>query len=116
MIGSILKRKREDKKISQQEVADILGISQKTYSNIESNKSNASLPQLLEMSKLLDFNLLIELAKKGITFNNNNIEGSGIVSNTISKELKKQYEDQINHLNEEVDFLRSQLSKTIKNK
>ena len=116
MIGSILKRKREDKKISQQEVADILGISQKTYSNIESNKSNASLPQLLEMSKLLDFNLLIELAKKGITFNNNNIEGSGIESNTISKELKKQYEDQINHLNEEVDFLRSQLSKTIKNK
>ena len=34
MIGSVLKKKREDKKISQQEIADILNISQKTYSNI----------------------------------------------------------------------------------
>ena len=43
-IGSKLKRIRENKRMSQQEIAEFLDISQKTYSNIESDKSKPSLP------------------------------------------------------------------------
>lgn len=46
---------REDKKISQQEIADFLEISQKTYSNMESGKSTPSVTQLANLSTLLDF-------------------------------------------------------------
>lgn len=115
MIGSILKKKREDKKISQQELADLLGISQRTYSNIESDKSNATIEQLSKLSEFLDFNLLKELKKQGLTFHQYNNEYSNVGvfqnNNSFPKELKEQYEIQINHLKEEIVFLREQLAK-----
>ena len=42
-IGQKLKAKRDIKRLSQQEVAERLQISQRTYSNIESNKSQPSI-------------------------------------------------------------------------
>lgn len=45
-IGHKLKKARESKRLSQHEVAEVLGISQKTISNIESNKSQPTVAQL----------------------------------------------------------------------
>lgn len=73
-IGSRLKNMRENKKNSQQEIADFLDISQKTYSNIESGKSTPSVTQLSKLSTLLDFDVLELLREEGITFNQSNNE------------------------------------------
>ncbi|MCF6298042.1 MAG: helix-turn-helix domain-containing protein [Flavobacteriaceae bacterium] len=84
-IGHKLKDKRNSKRISQQEVAESLSISQRTYSNFESNKSEPSLTQLSKLAEILEFNLLDILQEQGIVFNQNNNEfkdnSNGIVLN-----------------------------------
>lgn len=57
-IGKHLRKKRNEKRFSQQEVADYLGISQRTYSNFESDKSTPSILQLKKISELLEFDFL----------------------------------------------------------
>jgi len=95
-IGSKLKVLREGKKLTQQEIAGFLDISQKTYSNIESDKTTPSLSHLAKLSELLEFNVLDVLKQQGITFNQNNSElkdnsGSYIVNN-FSEKLIEQHE------------------------
>ncbi|HIP34065.1 MAG TPA: XRE family transcriptional regulator [Bacteroidia bacterium] len=96
-IGSKLKRIRESKRFSQQEIANMLDISQKTYSNIESDKTKPTIPQLSKLSEFLDFDLLELLQKQGITFNQKNEKGSnnGIVNQSFPNELIEQYEERL---------------------
>ena len=110
-IGFKLKKIREDKKIAQQEIAEFLGISQKTYSNIESCKSNLSLKYLFKLSKYLEFDLLIMLQEQ-ITFYNQKSSNNTIVKNEFTKKLISQYEAHIKGneeiiklLNEKIDRL-----------
>ena len=62
-LGKHLRKKRYEKKMSQQEIADFINVSQKTYSNFESDKSLPSILQLVNLSELLEFNFL-ELIKQ----------------------------------------------------
>ncbi len=57
MLGLALKTKRVSKKITQQEMADFLNITQKTYSNIENGKTKISFEKLVLICKFLRFNL-----------------------------------------------------------
>jgi transcriptional regulator with XRE-family HTH domain len=57
-IGKHLRNKRNEKRLSQQEVADYLNISQRTYSNFESDNTTPSIIQLVELSKILRFDFL----------------------------------------------------------
>ena len=57
-IGKHLRNKRHEKRLSQQEVGDFLNISQRTYSNFESDNSTPSIEQIVELSKLLDSDFL----------------------------------------------------------
>jgi len=57
-IGRHLRKKRHKKSLSQQEVADFIGVSQRTYSNFESNNSIPSIAQLVKLSKLFEFDFL----------------------------------------------------------
>jgi transcriptional regulator with XRE-family HTH domain len=111
-IGSKLKRIRESKRISQQEIANYLNISQKTYSNIESDKSKPTLPQFSKLAEFLDFDLLELLKEQGIIFNQKNTKGSnnGIVHNNFSLELKEQYEAQIKNLQEINNLLKDKIN------
>jgi transcriptional regulator with XRE-family HTH domain len=56
-IGHHLKKARESKRMSQQEVAELLGISQKSLSNMESNKTQPSIVQIAEMGKIYDLEM-----------------------------------------------------------
>lgn len=56
--GKHLRNKRHEKRLSQQEVVDYLNISQKTYSNFESDNSTPSIVQIVKLSKLLEFDFL----------------------------------------------------------
>ncbi|MBN7818028.1 helix-turn-helix domain-containing protein [Algoriphagus pacificus] len=68
-IGHHLKRAREKKRLSQQEVAELLGISQKTLSNVESNKSQPSVTQLALLGEIYEMNVLKLLEDNGINLN-----------------------------------------------
>lgn len=62
-ISGNLKKAREDKRWSQQEVAEHLNISQKTLSNFESGISSPSIRQLAMLANLYEmpiFNLLAQ--------------------------------------------------------
>lgn len=96
-----LKEKRDIKRLSQQEVADILNISQRTYSNYESNKTEPSLYQLSVLAKILDFDLLELIVEQGFILKNyknndigNNIYNTGLseLITLIEKSLSKQQE------------------------
>ena len=52
MMGETLKKLRKEKNLSQTEIAKILGIPQKTYSDYETDKSN---PKVETLIKLADF-------------------------------------------------------------
>ncbi|WP_057938623.1 helix-turn-helix domain-containing protein [Algoriphagus resistens] len=65
-IGAKLKKARESKRLSQQEVSDHLNISQKTLSNIESDKSQPSVTQLALMGKIYKLDVLALLSSEGI--------------------------------------------------
>lgn len=65
-LGHHLKKARETKRMSQQEVAERLGISQKTLSNIESGKSKPSIVLLAEMGKIYGMDMFTLLNENGI--------------------------------------------------
>jgi len=112
-LGAKLKRIREEKRFSQQEIADLLDISQKTYSNIESDRSKPSIEQLSKLSSYLDFDLLQLLEEQGAVFNQSNNEfkdnsGSYIVNN-FPNNLITQYESRINELQEIIQLLKEKI-------
>jgi transcriptional regulator with XRE-family HTH domain len=113
-IGHKLKRIREVKKISQQEVAHYLNISQKTYSNIEADKSTPSLMQLSKLGEFLEFDMLELLKEQGVTFNQSNNEfkdnsGSYIINNFPEK-LIDQYEDRLKVKQELILLLKEKIA------
>ena len=111
-IGTKLKKIREQKRFSQREIADRLGISQKTYSNIESDKSNITIDKLAELSKILEFDAIDLLKENDIIFHQKNEKESfnGIIHHhAYPKELIEQYKAQIQQLKEMVQLLKEQL-------
>jgi len=88
MVGYKLKKVREDKRISQQELADYLNISQKTYSNFESCKSTPSLKQLCTLSIKLEFDLVEYLKELGIKFNTSSQELPEILFTEKNENIK----------------------------
>ena len=113
-IGYKLKQIRENKKISQQEVAHYLNISQKTYSNIEANKSKPSLLQLSKLGEFLEFDMLGLLKDQGVIFNQSNNEfkdnsGSYIVNN-LPEKLIEQYEARLEIKKELIVILKEKIN------
>lgn len=54
MIGKRLKKLREDKRISQEEVANILGVKKITYFKYESGEINIPIPKLIELARYFE--------------------------------------------------------------
>ena len=103
-LGIKLKMKRESLRLSQQEVADYLNISQKTYSNMESNKTFPSLTQLAKIGDLLDLDFLEIIKDLGIKINQQQNEfkdnSTGFSISSFPKNLIKQYENQLSNKDE----------------
>lgn len=56
-IGFKIRKQREMKKITQQQMADFLGIAVSSYNKIENNKIELSVIRLFEISKVLKMNV-----------------------------------------------------------
>jgi len=113
-IGAQLKKAREEKKFSQQEIANLLDISQKTLSNIESDKSNPTIEQLSKLSEMYELDILELLSNQGITFNQHNQEGenNGIVQNYhYPDKLIEQFEERIKEKDDLIIMLKEEISR-----
>jgi transcriptional regulator with XRE-family HTH domain len=70
-LGARLKKARESKRLSQYEVSHLLGVSQKTLSNIESGKSIPNVFLLAKMGEIYELDILEVLAKEGVFLTKN---------------------------------------------
>ena len=114
IIGAKLKKIREQKRFSQKDIAVILGISQKTYSNIESDKSKIGIKQLAKLSEILNFDLFVLLQEYGITLNqsyNNFFDKNNMAMiNDYHNKLIKQMELRLQEKDEIIRLLKEQLN------
>ena len=88
-IGYRIKRKREEKNFSQEAMAEMLDISQKSYSNIENGKnSSINTDRLLKISEILEIDILDFFKdSENITYNNiTNTQDRFIINNGINSE------------------------------
>lgn len=98
-IGKYLRKYRMQNRYSQEEVADSLGISQKTYSNMENDKSQISLEtitKLVDLYKIdvtkIDFSKFISDGKLlEVKENHSHDTSNGIVINGIGDDIKEHY-------------------------
>jgi transcriptional regulator with XRE-family HTH domain len=118
MLGQKIKKLRELKNLTQEHMAQQLGVTQSAYSKIENNEVEIAYSKLEQIAKVLDLRPEdITTFNEHLVFNvMHNKVGNGMVVNQASPEEKKLYEDQIKLLKEEVAHLREVLNKVLKGK
>jgi transcriptional regulator with XRE-family HTH domain len=113
-IGHKIRKVRELKCFTQDFMSAKLEISQRAYSKIENNEIKLDWGRIVNISKILEIEP-IELVSfdDSLIFNNCVKSGKSQVSNNnFPDELKKNYEDRIAHLEQEVLFMRGLLAKS----
>lgn len=118
MATTTLKILREIKGYKQEEIAEVLGISQNTYSRLERAPQNLSVEQAQKLADFynVDVDDLVSESAPTILFSHNTIESSnnGIVKNVENDNRKSVKEDVLNSLKEEIEYLRKQNLELVK--
>ncbi|MCW3102434.1 MAG: helix-turn-helix domain protein [Bacteroidetes bacterium] len=116
-IGYKIKKLREWKGLSQEYIADEIGINQSTYSKIEGG-ADLTLSRLEQISKVLEVSPedIICFNEKQMVFNlSNNTNASGVtIKNQVSKNEKLIYEELIKTLKAENNFLKLTIDKLLR--
>ena len=113
-VGEKIRKVRELRGFSQQNLADNLNISQKAYSKIETNETKVTLDHISKISKLLDIDPIQLLTfDENLIFNNceHGNFGNHNTYYAYSENERVLYENQIKFLKEEVLFLRNEIVK-----
>jgi len=115
-IGKYLRKYRMDNGYSQEYVAEVLGVSQKTYSNMENDKSNISfdtVKQLIEFYNIdisnIDISKFVtegKLIEQTLETNDND---SNAFASAVSEKLIMQMEERIEELKARIRDLENQL-------
>lgn len=115
-LGEKLKQARLHKNFSQEYLAEVLGVSQKTYSNFENDKTTPSFSQIEKIAEVLETSVLDFLTSEKISFYNSDNKGgnNGLVINNLSEKLLEQYELRIKKQEEEIAYLKGLLDKFVK--
>jgi transcriptional regulator with XRE-family HTH domain len=111
-IGTKIRQIRELKGLSQEKMANELGLSLTGYSKIERNELSLNYEKLLKISEILKVNIenLIGFEKK-IAFNNfNNTVEQQIGAYNCPIELQQLYEDKIKLLEDKIKLLEEKVS------
>ncbi len=83
-IGTRLLTARNDRKLNQAEMAELLGLAPSTYSRIERNEGSATLEQVLDFSQKLNVPIQ-DFLPETISINSSNQNGNiGLVMGTIN--------------------------------
>ncbi|WP_433980678.1 helix-turn-helix domain-containing protein [Chryseobacterium sp. RLHN22] len=110
-LGDKLKKARINKNFTQEYLAEVLNVSQKTYSNFENDKSKPDFQQVEHIAKALEVSVLDFLSGDSLSFNYDNTHGGNngfIYQNQLPEKLVEQYEERIKELKEQVEFWKSQ--------
>lgn len=125
-IGENIRKIRELKGYSQEYMAQKMDISQRTYSNIESQNDKIDTQRLQTIAEILEVNIFDILAfDDKVLFNNSNFTQSSVgmyyMNNTVHfgesklNEVQEariqELQNQVNHLREQVVFLQNLLKK-----
>lgn len=111
-LGEKLKKARINKNFTQEYLAEMLNVSQKTYSNFENDKSKPGFSQVEEMAKVLDISVLDFLSGDNVTINSTNGDHSGFIyQNQLPEKLIEQYEERIKELKEQVQELKDEVKR-----
>jgi transcriptional regulator with XRE-family HTH domain len=102
-IGSCLRKLRMDKGYKQEYMAEILEVSQKTYSNIENDKSSISIDTLKRIAEEYKIDLLELLSSDTMSVQHTNSNEkstfqSGTIINQLSIELMNQIKGRVEDL------------------
>lgn len=106
-LGEKLKKARINKNFTQEYLAEVLNVSQKTYSNFENDKSKPAFAQVEDIAKTLEVSVLDFLSGDSITVNQNDNEiaiAQNYATINTSEKLIEQYEERIKELKEQVDY------------
>ncbi|MFC4379864.1 helix-turn-helix transcriptional regulator [Chryseobacterium bernardetii] len=118
-IGKRIRKYREEKSLSQEELAEKLHISRSTYQRIENGETNSWINHIENICTTLDVSMEdILKPEEGYTqINSNNTEqtndnGGGVIQNqtnnyNTSEKLIEQYEERIKELKQQVEFWKS---------
>ena len=115
-LGNRIRRIRELRNVTQEYMAQRLGISQSNYARMESNEVSIPEGRLLQIAEILE--TTTEAIRKfddelifNITQGDHSSAGQNVTVNHyhISPELQKLYEDKIRLLEEKIVFLETQL-------
>lgn len=102
VVGNKLKALRKNKKMSQEEVADYLRISQSAYARMESGESHSWANHILKICKIFEIApdelLKVELHKDGISSIDN--------ANQLPDKIIEQYEERIKELKKVIKDLK----------
>ncbi|MGE6397800.1 helix-turn-helix domain-containing protein [Chryseobacterium sp. M5] len=113
-LGEKLKKARINKNFTQEYLAEMLNVSQKTYSNFENDKSKPGFSQVEEMAKVLDVSVLDFLSGDSITVNqsDNKIAIAQNYANiSTSEKLIEQYEERIKEMKEQIQELKEEVKR-----
>ncbi len=106
-IGNKLRKLRMEKGYSQEYLAEVLAVSQKTYSNMENDKSSISIDTLKKIAEEYKIDMIELLSDDKVIIQNNSSRESstfqgGIIINHISEELLNQMKERIEDLKQSI--------------
>ncbi|MBS9766896.1 MAG: helix-turn-helix transcriptional regulator [Flavobacteriaceae bacterium] len=114
LIGKKLKSARFEKNYTQEHMASVLNVSQKTYSNFENDITQPNINQLQQIANELDKSVLELLPDEKINMINNGEKAQQSVFATnhynLPDKLVQQYEERIKDLQEQVNHLKKLLA------
>ncbi|MEM0542919.1 helix-turn-helix transcriptional regulator [Flavobacterium sp. j3] len=114
VIGNKLRKLRMEKGYSQEYLAEVLEVSQKTYSNMENNKSSLSIDTLKKIAEEYKIDIIELLSDDRVIVQNNSSRESstfqgGIIINHMSEELLNQMKERIEELKETISEKNKQI-------
>ncbi len=113
MIGSRIKKLRSEKGYSQEYLADRLGVSQATLSNIESGKTKPDIDVVKNVCEELEVAILELIEDRKTVYQENNEQAVGYIADTqnfyVSDKLIEQYEARIKELQERIGELKEEV-------
>jgi Predicted transcriptional regulators len=107
-VGLRIRKHREESGITQEYIANEMGITQSTYGRLEKSDKRLSVDRLIEIAKILDISISVLFGEKAsnIIHENNGDNAQAHIGTIVHQD--KEY---ISSLKEEINFLRKMLSK-----
>lgn len=111
-----IKSIRERRNLTQEYMAQELGISQNSYSNIENGGVKLTIERLMEISKVLGVTAEELIANDSQTFNfhNSNIEKFYGFIETLHEDNKELVQTTINALSDQINYLQQENERLLK--